>query len=515
MKKIYFSLFFYHIVFLLYSQNPTIDWEKTIGGNQSETPYKIKQTLDNGYVVGGTSNSGISGDKSQICYGSVDFWIVKLNTNGSIQWEKTFGGNLSDEFKSIIQTNDGGYLIGGTSNSSISNDKSENSRGGMDYWIVKLDANGTILWDKTYGGNLEDNLTDIQKTNDGGYILAGYSNSSISGDKTENSRGLYDYWILKINAEGAIMWQKTIGGDNYDFLRSVKQLNDNSYILAGRSFSGVSGDRTSVNIWGQDAWIIRVSSTGEIIWQKKYNLDDITTIISSSDGNLVIAGSNPLTQYPLDKSLFSYSFQSTIFKINLNGDILWSHYNQLNGGDCIANGIVEANDGYYYATYSSNYSTNKAFITKLNFNGNLVWNKAFSTQSGEFINSLDKTNDNAVVCAIQTSSNSYGDKSENSKGLSDYWVVKLNPSLLNSTNFEKENFKLFPNPVNDLLNIYNRNSIEYKTILYNALGQEIRETDSSDSNFTSLHFDYAPGYYFLKVINTKNSNFETFKINKL
>ena len=145
---------------------------------------------------------------------------------------------------SIIQTTDGGYLLGGYSYSNISGDKTENSNGYEDYWIVKVDSIGTIQWQKTIGGSLNDNLISIIQTSDGGYIIGGISSSNISGDKTENSNGDVDYWIVKIDSTGTIQWQNTIGGIALDYLGSIIQTNDSGYFLAGSSFSDISGDKT-------------------------------------------------------------------------------------------------------------------------------------------------------------------------------------------------------------------------------------------------------------------------------
>ena len=141
---------------------------------------------------------------------------LNLFSQPVIVWQKTIGGNNADELFVIRQTIDGGYVLGGYSNSNISGDKTENNRGGDDYWIVKIDSSGNIQWEKTIGGSGYDDLFSMEQTTDSGYILGGRSDSNISGDKTENSRGLTDYWILKLDALGNIQWQKTIGGNDDD-----------------------------------------------------------------------------------------------------------------------------------------------------------------------------------------------------------------------------------------------------------------------------------------------------------
>jgi hypothetical protein len=236
-----------------------IQWQNTIGGSGDDAPWSIRQTTDGGYILGGLSDSPISGDKTENGNGGLDYWIVKTDANGNIQWQNTIGGSYDDEIYSIQQTTDGGYILGGFSSSPISGDKTENSNGSDDYWIVKTDESGNIQWQNTIGGNITDQLTSIQQTNDGGYILGGYSASPISGDKTENSNGGPDYWTVKTDASGNIQWQSTIGGSDDDRLRSIQQTTDGGYILGGYSDSNISGDKTENSNGGFDYWIVKLA----------------------------------------------------------------------------------------------------------------------------------------------------------------------------------------------------------------------------------------------------------------
>jgi len=169
--------------------------------------------MEGGYILGGYSNSNISGDKTEDSLGWGEYWVVKLDSSGNIEWENTIGGDESEYLHSIELTFDGGYLLGGGSRSTISGDKTENViddstdlvTGGSDYWIVKLDGIGNIQWQKTIGGNYDDVLHSLQRVADGGYILGGYSYSNISGHKTENNWDTVpnfsnaDYWVVKLS----------------------------------------------------------------------------------------------------------------------------------------------------------------------------------------------------------------------------------------------------------------------------------------------------------------------------
>jgi hypothetical protein len=148
--------------------------------------------------LGGRSHSAINGDKTEGGRGGEDYWIVKTDATGNKQWDKRFGGIGDDKLESIQQTTDDGFILGNYSLSGMGGDKTEYSRGASDYWIVKTDATGNKQWDKRFGGAILEYYGSVEQTKDGGYILGGYSYSGTGGDKTEDNRGLVDYWIVKL-----------------------------------------------------------------------------------------------------------------------------------------------------------------------------------------------------------------------------------------------------------------------------------------------------------------------------
>nr|MBK9653884.1 hypothetical protein [Bacteroidota bacterium] len=214
--KLLSTFIFLLTAFICNAQNTKYDiqWQNTIGGSWHDYLYSICPSPDGGYILGGVSGSNISGDKSENCYGGLDYWVVKIDSLGNIVWQNTIGGNSDDQLYSITSSPDGGYVLGGYSYSNISGDKTENSNGVADYWVVKIDSLGNIVWQNTIGGGGGDYLYSITSSPDGGYVLGGWSYSNISGDKTENSNGSSDYWVVKIDSLGAIVWQNTIGGNS-------------------------------------------------------------------------------------------------------------------------------------------------------------------------------------------------------------------------------------------------------------------------------------------------------------
>jgi hypothetical protein len=243
----------------------TKQWDRTYGGSGREELAIIRQTADGGYIVGGLSESPASGDKTQPVSGSTDYWVLKLNFAGTLQWEHSYGGNQFEVLTAVLQTTDGGYLLGGHSNSGIGTGKTHSSRGGYDYWVVKADANGTQQWDRTYGGDGTDRLHGMQQTADGGYIFGGASASSISGEKSQRYRGTLpelDYWLVKTNAQGILVWDLTLGGNRADELQALQQTSDGGYILGGNSDSPVSGEKTrpDAGVTG-NWWIVKIKTS--------------------------------------------------------------------------------------------------------------------------------------------------------------------------------------------------------------------------------------------------------------
>ncbi|MDB3905503.1 T9SS type A sorting domain-containing protein [Crocinitomicaceae bacterium] len=243
-----------------------ISWQKCLGGSSSEEGYDIKQTSDGGYIVAGSSQSS-DGDLSSNS-GSADYWIVKLDGNGNITWEKSFGGSNMDVAHSIKQTNDGGYLVSGISSSS--NGDVTDTNGGRDYWILKLDPTGNLIWQKAVGGDGTDVAYSIDETDDGGAIIAGFStstNGNISGNHGDS-----DYWIIKLDQSGNYLWQQTIGGSGTDDPKSIKQTSDGGFIIAGYSYSE-DGDLTR-NQGSSDYWVVKleeVSTAGTVYYDADGN----------------------------------------------------------------------------------------------------------------------------------------------------------------------------------------------------------------------------------------------------
>src|SRR5690606_31887790 len=294
----------------------------------------------------------------------------------------------------ITQTNDDGFVVGGYSRSNISGDKTENSRGGSDYWLLKFSSSGNLEWQKTLGGDQDDYLADAKQTPEGDYILVGSSNSNISGDKTENSQGGRDYWIMKLNSTGELIWQNTIGGDNDDSAHEIELTDDGGYIIGGTSASSISGDRTVYNSSNSDAWILKLDENGNILWQRAYDFlvnFSLSSLKITSDGGYIIGGTSGMNDM--------YSFM----KLHANGNYQWEKYYGADGWESFTGLILTSDGGYMAIGFSdSDASGDKTedskggpdyWILKLDVTGNIEWQKTIGGNDGDDPSAIIQTAD--------------------------------------------------------------------------------------------------------------------------
>ncbi|MEO1411974.1 MAG: hypothetical protein AAFW73_18945, partial [Bacteroidota bacterium] len=271
-------------------------WDQRYGGNSTEQLSYLISTSDGGYLLGGWSFSDASGEKSQDNVGFPwfnDYWIVKTDADGNFQWDATFGGPEHDQLWAITATADGGYLLGGMSNSSAGGDKSESSRGSWDYWVVKIDGSGNRIWDRTIGGSRDDMCLTLTQLADGNYLLGGLSASPISGEKTAVDYGSNDFWLVKIDPVGNILWDRTYGGSGDDQLRNLLVAADGSLVLGGLSDSPISGSKTQASRGGQDFYVVKTDPNGNVQWDGRYGgvaNEDLYRLRENSKGNFALTG---------------------------------------------------------------------------------------------------------------------------------------------------------------------------------------------------------------------------------
>lgn len=326
-----------------------LQWQKTFGGSGEDFAQSVQQTNDGGYIIAGYtySNDGdITGSR-----GGLDCWIIKLNSIGTLQWQKTLGGSLDDNAQNIQQTQDGGYIVTGWTASN--NGDVTGNHGSYDYWVVKLNSTGIIQWQKALGGSSTDDARSIHQTIDGGYIVAGYAVSN-NGDVTGN-HGSADYWVVKLTSLGVMQWQRTLGGSATDIASSIKQTSDGGYIVAGTTDS-TDGDVTG-NHGGEDAWVVKLNASGTILWQKTFGGtrgDYALDIQQTNEGGYIVAMYSSSNNGDVFVALGNYDYW--IVKLSESGIIQWQK--TMGGTDSeYANSIQITNDnGYVVAgtTFSNN-----------------------------------------------------------------------------------------------------------------------------------------------------------------
>jgi uncharacterized delta-60 repeat protein len=359
-----------------------VPWAKSYGGSNVDRAYSIQHTSDGGYIVAGHTRSfGAS---------SYDFWVLKLTSDGTVSWQKTYGGANEDHARSIRQTSDGGYIVAGYTNS---------FGAGVyeDFWVLKLNSDGAVVWQKTYGGGDIDRAYSIHQTADGGYIVAGETYSF--------GAGYNDFWILKLNGAGAVAWQKRYGGASWDYANSIQQTGDGGYIVGGVTYSFGEG--------GYDFWVLKLGSSGIVSWQKTYggtNNDHLNSIQQTSDGGYIAAG-------------YTYSFGAGdcdlwVLKLDSVGAISWQkRYGGAN--DDYAGTIQQSDGGYTVSGTTGSFGTggNDVWVLKLDSAGTVSWQKAYGGIGSDEPESLQQIGTGAYILA--GSADSFG------AGLCDFWVLKL------------------------------------------------------------------------------------------
>ena len=348
-------------------------WLTAYGGTGVDSAYSVQQTTDGGYIVTGTTSSYGAG--------SGDVWVLKLDEDGNVTWQKTYGGSGGREWaNSIQQTPDGGYIMAGMTASF--------GAGSEDVWVLKLDKDGNVTWQKTYGGATSwDYANSVQQTSDGGYIVAGFTRSFGAGNG--------DAWVLKLDADGAVVWQKTYGGAESDTAGFAQEITGGGYIVAGYTRSSGAGEG--------DAWVLKLDADGNVIWQKTYGgtgNDFATFARQTTDGGYIVGAGTA--------SSGAGEGDAWVLKLDADGNVIWQ---KTYGGadDDNINSIQQTTDGGYVvagSTKSFGRGLDDAWVFKLDGNGNVTWQKVYGASDSDAVFSIQQTTDGGYI--VGGSSNNFG-----------------------------------------------------------------------------------------------------------
>jgi len=397
-----------------------IAWLKTYGGSNEDEATSIVLSNNGGYLVLGNTRS-TDGDVTGKSTTDLDYWLLSLDANGEKNWDRTYGGSQDDKAANIEKTSDGGYIISGYTTSN-DGDVSENS-GFHDYWIVKINGTGDIQWEKSFGFEGDDRCFRVIQTTDGGYFATGYLDVDMSnGDGNDligspnTKAGLHslgDYWGIRMDANGSKIWRRFFGGSHVDQGKDVIQTADGGFLLIGISESidfDISNPRGA-----NDFWVIKVSPDGDIVWEKSFGgseSDFAYSVVNTTDGNFIITGDTRSSDF--DISSFKGNADVWVVKFNsTNGNIIWektlggSNFESSRGITKLANGnyLISGNSSSEDMDVTSNNGFNDAWSFIIDENGNLEFEKSVGGSNIDFALDALESSDHKLIVVGYTGSN--------------------------------------------------------------------------------------------------------------
>ena len=408
-----------------------IEWIKNYGGSMEDDAVSIVETPDGGFAIAGYTMSS-DGDITDKVTNDADYWIFKINVENQLVWSKTYGGSADDRASKIIHTADGGFAVLGYSRSN-DGDVTDN-HGFYDYWLLKLDSSGNLLWNKCFGFEGHDQGNALIQTEDGGYLLTGFIDYDyyipLSPGNKSNRHGVGEYWAVKTDASGDVEWEQYFGGTNNDRAFSVVQTNDGGYIMVGNS---ESDDFDITDPKGSyDFWAVKINSVGEMQWQKNYGGSGIEIayqIIKSNDGNYWVIGDTRST----DQDITDPKGNADIWllKISDNGTLLWQ---KSYGGSQFDTSrmVIENPDNTRTIIGSSrssdidvttNYGESDFLLLLTDASGNITFQKNYGGTNLDFGNTGLLTTSGNIILAGGSQSNDID--VQNNKGSKDVLIIRL------------------------------------------------------------------------------------------
>lgn len=484
MQKLLLIIFFFSCM----NSDAQIQWMYCYGGIENEDDATCYQTSDGGYIISATSGSQLLNGLTGNYHGYFDMALMKVDANGYALWSAHYGGTNLETCKSSQQTSDGGFILGG---STFSNDGDVTGFHGLDadLWFVKTDQNGNLQWQKCLGGSRWDDGYSVRESTDGGYFIVGIVQST-DGDVT-GSLGFHDIWVVKLNSVGNIIWQKCLGGSYEDWGYAVRETPGGGCIITGGTAS-TDGNVTGNHGGMSDLWVVQLDSSGTIEWQKCYggtSADGAYCINRTSDGGYIIGGTTQSNDG--DVSGYHGMQDAWIIKIDAVGNLQWQRC--LGGtSDDVALSVCEATFGGYLVAVKSysnngdvvwNYGLSDYWVVVLDPYGNHVdWQMNLGGSSNDFPQSIAATTDGGLIIAGSTISVD-GDVI-GPLGNGDIWAVKMDNAVGVSNYDNFYGITTFPNPADSRLNVYFQGTYSGDGTIYlkDLMGREV----SSPISFSNL-----------------------------
>tara|TARA_R110002051_G_scaffold73135_5_gene132755 strand:+ start:16387 stop:17730 length:1344 start_codon:yes stop_codon:yes gene_type:complete len=278
-----------------------LEWESSYGFSGHDHSYDILEATQGGYfftgfldITSARADGNTEKGNSVTSHGVGEFWGTKIDEEGSVQWRGYFGGTNNDRAHSVVQTNDGGFVMAGFTESDDFDISTTN--GSYEFWVVKVDSFGNLLWEQSYGGEGIEVSYDIAKTADNGFVVVG-NTFSTNGDILLN-HGESDMWMIKLDEDGNLIWEQTYGGSQFDLAQAVVQSKDGGFLIAGNTKS--DDKNSTINYGENDIWVVKTNAFGNLVWQKSFGgsgLDFGYDLLENADGSIIVVGESSSTDF--------------------------------------------------------------------------------------------------------------------------------------------------------------------------------------------------------------------------
>ncbi len=513
------------------SQPFQINWQQCYGGSSEEGGHSIVNT-DDGFLLLGTTysnNGNVSGN-----HGQNDYWLIKTDLDGNLQWQKCYGGSADETARRIVPCLDGGYLLCGTTYSMSSpgyyNGDVTGNHGSFDYWLVKINAQGTIEWSKCLGGLGYDILLDIAPAEDSGFLICGESDSE-DGDVTGN-HGLIDAWVVRIDHQGAIKWQRSFGGSDLDNGISIISTTDGGFILISNT-SSTDGDVMSYMHGSSDVWIVKGDSMGNIEWEKCYggsNSEGTGSIISTPDSGYIFVSATTSNDGDVS-GLHNPGLYCDIWVVNINhnGTLIWQkcfggaiieyayHIETASDGSYFIGGETQSNDGDVSGNHSyPNMLISDMWLFKISPLGELLSQQCLGGLEYDWLEDFCVLPGGRLMLlgGTETSDNS-GDVNceHHGPGTGDFWLLSVTDSTYVGQEILKskiEQIQIYPNPGSRIITFeYNldESAAPGNIVIFDVLGkvQQVFPLHESKGKIQWNVEGVRPGMFYCQLLNGKAS----------
>lgn len=450
---------------------PRIQWQQTIGGDADDSPTKVIEMPDGSFVIGGTSRSGVSGNKTSPRLDSElrsivpdengdvwigrDAWVIMLNSSGLKEWDRTFGGLGTDTLVDIVPAPDGGVFIGGTGfrGEVIPLDIPclepfcgwALFDGSQDYFVARIDAAGHTLWQQFLGGDNHESLAGLAIGPDNSVTLSGGSISPIGGNKTVPHFGDYDAWIARLDPAGSRIWDRSFGGASADQISLAQGTSDGGMILCGVSFSEPSGNKSSPAHGQGDVWLLRLNAAGEKLWEQSLGGIGYETplkLFETPDGGFLIGcgSASPISGNKTSPSLDSnprVAGDFWIVRVDAQGGILWDKAFGTRSWDLLLDFQPTASGGAVFSGVRYADPATGFLLLPFEFrliqvdeNGIELWSKVFDADSTSAVGWLSSRilplpDQGVLIGATSFADGTNSLQTSPTLGLADCWLLRL------------------------------------------------------------------------------------------